>query len=308
MSKLNFGDLVSVVIPAYNHQQYIEEALDSIYNQTYQNIELILLDDCSKDKTLEFAQRWALEKNATKRFARVIIEKNKLNLGAHGSINKGLSLAQGNALTILNSDDVFSHNRIEVLMQTAEETKADWLFSGIRVVNETGRRIFSELAIEIEALVDYASGFPSFSFALLKKNIAATTGNLFFSRELYDKIGQFRNLRYCHDWDFALQASLLSEPVMIPSPLYDYRVHSSNSFSSLKVEQYLESQVVYWHYFAACRAGNCKNHMAPWFTNWPGLFDKLIADDDVLSWTYYLVGNEMVKYDHMTQFINTSIK
>lgn len=308
MSNIFFGDLVSVVIPAYNHQRYIKEALDSVYNQTYQHIELILLDDCSKDKTLEYAQQWALERKANKRFVRVIIEKNTTNLGAHNTINKGLSLAQGNALTILNSDDEYSCSRIETLMQTAEETKADWLFTGIRVVNEAGRRIFSELAIEIEAGVDYAATHPTISFALLKKNIAATTGNLFFTHELYGKIGQFRNLRYCHDWDFALQACLISEPVLVASPLYDYRVHSSNSFSSLKVEQYLETQMVYWHYFAACRAGNCENPNAPWSSNWPGLFEKWVAEDEVLKGAFYLVGYDVPKYDRLAQSINFNIK
>lgn len=308
MSKLILGDLVSVVIPAYNHQQYIEEALNSVYDQSYQNIELILLDDCSKDSTLKVAQQWANEKKASERFARVIMEKNPANLGAHNTINRGLSLAKGNALTILNSDDAYAINRIEILMQAAEEHQADWLFSGIRVVGEKGQRVFSELAIEIEAFVDYASCFPAVSFALLKKNIAATTGNLFFSRALYDKVGEFRNLRYCHDWDFALQACLISEPVFVRQPLYDYRIHGTNSFSTLKVEQYLESQIVYRNYFAACQADNCKNTNAPWITNYPMLFDKWIADDEVLSGTFYLVGYDEVKYDHMAKLIHNSIK
>lgn len=308
LRKLVYGDLVSVVIPAYNHQQYIKEALDSVYEQTYQAIELILLDDCSKDKTLELAQQWAIEKNASKRFVRVIIEKNKVNFGAHNTINRGLSLAQGNALTILNSDDKYALSRIEKLVRSAEDNQADWLFSGIRVINETGRRVFSELAIEIESLADSGIDYPAVGFALLKKNIAATTGNLFFTRDLYTKIGAFRNLRYCHDWDFALQACLISEPTLVSTPLYDYRIHSTNSFSALKVEQYLETQIVYWHYFAACKAGNCKNPDAPSSANWPMLFDKWIAEDDVLSGTFYLVGYDPVKYDHMAKLINDSIK
>lgn len=308
MPKLTYGDLVSVVIPAYNHQQFIKEALDSVYDQTYQQIELILLDDCSKDKTLSYAQQWAKEKKANKRFVRVIIEKNPINLGAHATINKGLSLAQGNALTILNSDDKYFSNRIEILMREAESNQAEWLFSGIRVIDETGRRVFSELAIGIEAATDYVHSYPKVSFALLKCNIAATTGNLFFSRSLFDQVGPFRDLRYCHDWDFALQACLVCEPFYVMSTLYDYRVHSSNSFSSLKVEQYLETQMVYWHYFSACRAGNCQNPNAPSQSNWPFLFDKWIADDEVLSGAFYLVGSDVPKYDRISQSIQYAIR
>ncbi len=308
MSKLILGDLVSVVIPAYNHQQYVVEALNSVYDQSYQNIELILLDDCSKDSTLKVAQQWAEERKASERFTRVIIEKNAVNLGAHNTINRGLFLAKGNALTILNSDDAYAINRIEILMQAAEEHQADWLFSGIRVVGEKGQRVFSALAIEIEAFVDYASCFPAVSFALLKKNIAATTGNLFFSRELYNKVGEFRNLRYCHDWDFAMQACLISEPVFVSQPLYDYRIHGTNSFSTLKVEQHLEPQIVYRNYFSACQTGRCKNHNAPWKVNYPELFDRWIADDSILHWAFSLVGHNDIKYDRIAQSINHSLK
>ncbi len=307
MSKLIYGDLVSVVIPAYNHQQYIEDALNSVYEQSYQNIELIVLDDFSKDKTLEVTQKWANKKEAEKRFNRIIIEKNKVNLGAHNTINRGLSLANGNALTILNSDDLYANNRIEVLMKAAELNQSDWLFTGMRVIGDDGQRVFSDLAIEIEAFVDYSSSFPSVSFALLKKNIAATTGNLFFSRFLYGQVGQFRNLRYCHDWDFALQACLISEPFLVDQPLYDYRIHSSNSFSSLKVEQHLEPQIVYRHFFSACNAGRCKNSDAPSKLNYPLLFDKLIENDSILNWAFYLVGHDLPKFDRIGQSINYSL-
>lgn len=304
MSKLFFGDLVSVVIPAYNHASFIREALDSVYAQTYRNIELILLDDCSKDRTLEIAKEWAEEKKANQRFVRVIIEANQVNLGAHNTINRGLALAQGNALTILNSDDLYVPTRLEILIQQAEMHQADWLFTGIRVVDDKGARVYSELAIGIEASIDFAANFPAVGFALLKKNIAVTTGNLFFSRELYDKVGPFKNLKYCHDWDFALQACLFSDPLLVEEPLYQYRIHGANSFAALRVEQYLESQIVYKNYFSKCQKSMCINLNAPSSLNWPMLFDKWIAADSVISWVFYLVGSEVVRYDRMTQLMN----
>jgi len=308
LSKIIWGDLVSVVIPAYNHQLYIKEALDSVYNQTYKNIELIFLDDCSKDKTLELAQQWALEKKAKKRFARVIIEKNSANLGAYDTINKGLSLAHGNALTILNSDDMYSLNRIDELMRAAEKNQADWLLSGIRVIDDVNERVFSEFAIDIEESVDHASNYPAVSFAFLRKNIAATTGNLFFSRELYDKVGKFQNLKYCHDWDFALQACLISEPTIVNQALYNYRIHNTNSFADLKLEQHLDPQKVYWRYFSACRAGKCRNPDAPWISNWPGFFEKWVEDDPTLKWVFNLVGHDTVKFDLLSNSIAHSLK
>lgn len=304
MSKLLFGDLVSVVIPAYNHASFIREALDSVYAQTYRNIELILLDDCSKDRTLEIAKEWAEEKKANERFVRVIIEANQVNLGAHNTINRGLALAHGNALTILNSDDLYVPTRLEILLQQAEKHHADWLFTGIRVVDDKGARVYSELAIGIEASIDFAANFPAVGFALLKKNIAVTTGNLFFSRELYENVGPFKNLKYCHDWDFAMQACLFSDPLLVEEPLYHYRIHGGNSFAALRVEQYLESQIVYKNYFSKCQTSVCINNNAPSSLNWPLFFDKWIAADQVLSGAYYLVGPGAVRYDRVAQLMN----
>jgi glycosyltransferase involved in cell wall biosynthesis len=307
LSKLAFGDLVSVVIPAYNHASFIRAALDSVYVQTYPNIELILLDDCSKDRTLGIAKEWAAEKKASERFVRVIIEANQGNLGAHDTINKGLALAQGNALTVLNSDDLYVPTRLEILLQQAEKHQADWLFSGIRVVDEKGARVYSEFAIGIETSIDFAANFPAVGFALLKKNIAVTTGNLFFSRDLYEKVGPFKKLKYCHDWDFALQACLYSEPLLVEDSLYLYRIHGANSFASLHIEQHLESQIVYRNYFTKCQTSKCINFNAPSSLNWPMFFDSWIAADPVLSWGFDLVVGNAVKYDRLAQAINHSI-
>lgn len=308
MSEILKPKLVSVIVPAYGHEKYIRSALDSVLDQTYIPIELIVLDDCSKDRTLAVAQQWADDRLAEKRFFRLIIEQNPENLGAHETINRGIMMAQGDYITILNSDDVFAPQRISTLAQAALIGGASLLFSGVRVIDEQGRRLVNDgLPSEIESMPDYAEGMPSLSMALLKKNVAVTTGNLFFTRELVERIGNFRPLRYCHDWDFALRASLVTEPLLIPIPLYDYRIHSSNSFSALKVEQYLETQLIYHHYFASCRAGNCSNPFAPWSANWPGLVDKFISEDENLRGAYYLVGNEHVRFDHLARMVRQMV-
>lgn len=305
MSESTVRPLVSVIIPAYGHEKFIKQALDSVANQTYSAIELIVLDDCSKDDTLAVAQRWASIRKAEERFSRVLIEQNPENLGAHQTINRGISLAKGDFITILNSDDYFAQDRIEMLVEAALRQNAQLLFSAVRVIGENGERIVSTgLPSEIESMPDFAQAQPSLSIALLFKNVAVSTGNLFFSRKLIEQIGDFRPLRYCHDWDFVLRASLITEPVLLLRPLYYYRIHGSNSFAALKVEQYLETQLIYRHYFMSCRAGNCINQQAPWGANWPGIFDKLVPEDQNLSWSYHLVGNEHVKLDHLARMVH----
>ena len=68
MFNTQYGDLVSVVVPAYNHELFIVEALDSVYRQTYPNIELIFIDDQSKDESLMVATEWAGNVDVRKRF------------------------------------------------------------------------------------------------------------------------------------------------------------------------------------------------------------------------------------------------
>ncbi len=306
MPKLVFGDLVSVIVPVCNSQEFLIETLDAVFEQTYQNIELILLDDGSTDAAVEMAKYWSLEKKAKDRFFHLRMEKNEEHLGLPCTINKGLSASQGKALAILNTGDLYTQKRIETFMQAAEEYQSDWLFSGIRVIDEKGGKAFSETASAIEACYDAAADSPAVGFSLLRKNMITTAGNLFFSRALFNQIGGFCNLRYCHDWDFALQSCLISEPTLINEPLYEYRIHESQTFSIDNAEKYLESQIVYRRYFEACQAGNCLNPDAPWISNWPGLFEKWIEEDQTLELAFDLVGHDRIKYDLLSNVINRS--
>ena len=102
--------LVSVLIPAYNHENYIQETIKSIINQTYQNIELLIVDDGSKDSTYQKMQE--MKKECEKRFVSVHFE-TKENEGTCKTLNKLLSLVKGNYLYIIASDDMAKPNAIE---------------------------------------------------------------------------------------------------------------------------------------------------------------------------------------------------
>ena len=90
---------ISVIIPAYNASENIRECLDSIINQTYKDLEIIVVDDCSKDDTFKILKDYA------SRDKRILVVKNAINLGAGGSRNVGLSIATGDYVTFVDSDD-----------------------------------------------------------------------------------------------------------------------------------------------------------------------------------------------------------
>lgn len=101
---------VSVIIPSYNHEKYIAQTLNSLYKQTYDNLELIVLDDGSKDRSFEVAQK-VLEEIGSK-FTNVICLR-KDNEGICKTLNKGLELMTGDYLFICASDDYYFEDFVE---------------------------------------------------------------------------------------------------------------------------------------------------------------------------------------------------
>jgi len=219
--------LVSVVIPAYNHGPYIREAVQSVLQQSLSDLELIIVDDGSTDDTLEQIHQVADPR------VQVIAQSNQ---GAHAAINRGLSLARGNYLAILNSDDRYTPDRLERLVPILERDPEIGLVSSyIRVIDAQG--ISMGIKHGYRDLEPWPLMVPEQSFraghdlraALLTENFLATTSNYIFPRTRYQEVGPFRPLRYTHDWDFALRVARVADLHLEPAPLLDYRVHSSNT-------------------------------------------------------------------------------
>ncbi|WP_050638536.1 glycosyltransferase family 2 protein [Candidatus Stoquefichus sp. SB1] len=99
--------LVSIITPAYNCEEFIEETIDSVLNQTYQNWEMIIIDDCSTDKTSVLVNKYSLEDSRIK-----LVSLNK-NGGVSNARNIGLSKAQGSFVAFLDSDDIWAKNKLE---------------------------------------------------------------------------------------------------------------------------------------------------------------------------------------------------
>lgn len=108
-------DLVSILMPNYNYAQYIEKAIESALNQTYENIELIIVDDASTDRSLELAQPYA------DRDERVRLFRNERNLGSVGNHNRTVELSRGRYIVVLSSDDYIAPTFVEECMNKLKE-------------------------------------------------------------------------------------------------------------------------------------------------------------------------------------------
>ncbi|WP_420412672.1 glycosyltransferase [Roseibium sp.] len=222
--------LVSVVMPVYNHARYVADALLSIAKQDWRPLEIIVIDDGSKDDSLEVLKRTVAE--LPQEDGLTIHVSGRENKGAHNTINEGLEKATGEYLAILNSDDYFLPGRIRRCVETAMARKARFVCTYVDPIDDDGnplpadhrwRHWYSDLKMQE---LDLA---PNISSLLLRYNIGVSTGNFLFHRSLIEEIGTFEDYRYAHDLDFMLRASALEEPVLIRDKLYAYRVHATNT-------------------------------------------------------------------------------
>lgn len=116
--------LVSVLMTAYNRELYIAEAIESVISSTYQNLELIIVDDCSKDDSVEIAKGYALRDN------RVKVYINEKNLGDYPNRNKAISHAAGKYIMFCDSDDTLMQDSISKIVSLAEsDSQFNFAFS-----------------------------------------------------------------------------------------------------------------------------------------------------------------------------------
>jgi glycosyltransferase involved in cell wall biosynthesis len=216
--------LVTVVIPSYNHEQFIATAVDSCLSQTYRNLEIVVVDDGSQDSSVELLET----RYAGDRRVRLLTQQHK---GAHAAINEGIRQASGTYIAILNSDDVFHDRRIEVLIQEAQKVQGlgALIFSDLECVDDNRQPVQEhERAIGYRVLQQLCQQ-KAIENVFLVGNIAITSSNFFFSKALYDSVGEFTALRYTHDWEWALRATLGRPPIWVRENLLSYRVHGSNT-------------------------------------------------------------------------------
>ena len=110
---------VSVIVPVYNVEKYLYQCLDSIANQTLKNIEIICVDDCSSDSSMEILHSFTTKDN------RFVIKQNKQNSGAAYSRNAGLEIAKGKYVSFVDSDDFFAADYLESMFEKCEKYVAD---------------------------------------------------------------------------------------------------------------------------------------------------------------------------------------
>ena len=165
----DFG-LISIIMAAYNAEKTIEQAINSVLSQTYPDFELLVVNDCSTDKTAMLAEA------IVKKDGRVRLISNEKNSGVSYTRKHGLEEASGEWVAILDSDDAWAPEKLEKQIKLQKKTNADLLFTGSAFMDADGKPIDWYLAAPAE--VTYRQ--------LLKQNVLSNSSAL-VRKELYAK-------------------------------------------------------------------------------------------------------------------------
>lgn len=226
------NEVVSVIAPAYNHEKYVYQALKSVANQTYENKELIVIDDKSSDRTLEIIANYIEQSRVKKAFpAGIQFISHEKNMNAPYTLNEGIRKAKGEYITIINTDDMYEDTRIQKMIEVLKKESKEIAFTHVLTINE-----FNEIKKhnDFEEMFKKLQKYPKVNMVLPIKNAAVSTGNFLFRKSLYEQVGCFRSeYHFIHDWDFILKACLYSEPVYINDTNYIYRFHETNTIKQM---------------------------------------------------------------------------
>lgn len=210
--------LVSVIIPAYNHEDYIEECVTSVFNQSYENIECIIINDGSKDNTLNELKRL----NNTYPFLLI----NQKNQGLCKTLNKGLDLAKGEYIAILASDDYWHPEKIAMQFELLNPSVSE----GYGVCHSAGYTINQNNKI-IGLRGDDEFKQKIFPKILINNHILATSALI--HRSVFNKIGGYDESLFAEDTDFWIRCSQFYMFKYIREPLIFKRSDGNNLSGSI---------------------------------------------------------------------------
>ena len=248
---------ISVVIPAYNHEKFIGPAIDSVLSQTYQDFELIIVDDGSTDKTADVIKGYS-----DKRIHYYYQE----NQDAFNTINRGMDLANGEYISILNSDDVYTPDRFQRLLDVQQETGAQCLFSDVIPISDAGEEFVGPdfgWNVWHRKNRDFFKESGDLYCAFLKGNFMVTTSNLFMTKSAAKKVGKFCSLRYLHDYDFIFRM-MLAFPDQVHylagEKLLYYRIHDGNTLGEAAITGREQDQDIIKKYMLARIPDDCQSY------------------------------------------------
>lgn len=225
----NNDTLVSIIVPVYGTEAYLPACIESIRNQSYQNLQIILVDDQSPDGCPEICDQYAWKDSRVL----VIHQENK---GVSGARNTGLDLASGEYILFVDSDDMLYPDAVEILLRDSREFGADIVSATKRVMNESGHH---SGAGEDGTCMVYHGERPLLLSLEGDQNTNSACAKLFAATMVQDI--RFVEGKNINEDGFFLFQCFLKKPVLVQRnvPVYQYNIRSGSGSRETFSDKYL---------------------------------------------------------------------
>ena len=199
---------VSIVLPVYNGEKYLKQSIDSILNQTYDNLELIIVNDCSTDSSEDIIRRYLERDN------RIIYVMNSVNSKLPKTLNNGFKKACGDYYTWTSDDNLFHRDAIEKMVNYLESYRnVDLVYCDYNIIDGYGEKK-EEITVRAPEYLKYGN----------------VIGACFLYRKsVVDEIGEYAIDKFLvEDYEYWLRISLKHRIMPLHECLYDYRIHGDS--------------------------------------------------------------------------------
>lgn len=234
--------LVTVVTPCYNHENYIIESLESVKNQTYTNIQHIIIDDCSTDNSVKVIENWIKENDYDCTFI-----KHEVNQGICKTLNESIKLAKGKYWAGCTSDDAYLPYKIEKQIEKIEKSNEDvaCVYTDSLKIDSSSNIIEGTFLKDIFKDIEIPTG-NIFSRLIYKNFIPGMT--VLIKMSVFEDLGMYdENLIY-EDFDFYLRVAEKYKWEYIDIPTTKYRLHETNYHKTFTIDSLEDKFTIYYKY------------------------------------------------------------
>jgi len=205
-----YDSKISVCMATYNGQKYLSQQIDSIINQSYKNLEIIICDDNSTDNTLQLLEKYAQTDS------RIRVVKNSSNLGYVKNFEKAIGLSTGEYIALSDQDDIWEEDKLEVLLSLIKDNLL--IHSDCALIDENNNLIQPSWKGRLTTHKKYQD--------FLFSNVV-TGCSVLFSKDLKEKILPFPDELIYHDWYVAIIAAKYNKIEYTEQTLFQYRQHAN---------------------------------------------------------------------------------
>jgi glycosyltransferase involved in cell wall biosynthesis len=212
--------LISIALCTFNGEKYLVEQLDTLVSQTYPNLEIIVVDDCSTDSTFEILKKYE-SRNQIRLF------RNERNLGFSKNFEKAIQFCKGELISLCDQDDIWDKHKIQILSDNIGDHIL--IYHNSELINAAGQSLNRKMS----DVNNFVKGSNNKAF-IFRNCIAGHT--ILFKKKLTEFIFPIPDI-FFHDWWMVYAATTIDKITFVPNVLVKYRQHEKSYTDTLKLKE-----------------------------------------------------------------------